>query len=193
MFHRKVSNVSRLKLMVRFRWSLTTPTSKWLKCLSLSVFPKHDAIGSIPLFLDQITRENCLIILQNETFQSVIPRAHNEASACSTDPWVCLCSILSHIAVGPERKSKVIEAKNRELVAYHEGGHALVALYTPEALPIHKATIVPRGQSLGMVSIMFVNVLQHFFAWGKVYARCRRDLQPPNLNLKEIQWSKTFR
>lgn len=58
------------------------------------------------------------------------------------------------IIMGPERKSKVIEAKNRELVAYHEGGHALVALYTPEALPIHKATIVPRGQTLGMVAML---------------------------------------
>lgn len=56
------------------------------------------------------------------------------------------------ILMGPERKSAVIEAKNRELVAYHEGGHALVALYTPNALPIHKATIIPRGQALGMVS-----------------------------------------
>ncbi|KAJ7390048.1 hypothetical protein OS493_027573 [Desmophyllum pertusum] len=56
------------------------------------------------------------------------------------------------ILMGPERKSAVIEAKNRKLVAYHEGGHALVALYTPEALPIHKATIVPRGDALGMVS-----------------------------------------
>ena len=54
---------------------------------------------------------------------------------------------------GPERKSAVIEAKNRELVAYHEGGHALVALYTPGAMPIHKATIVPRGSALGMVCI----------------------------------------
>ena len=66
--------------------------------------------------------------------------------------------MLRNIVVGPERKSKVIEAKNRELVAYHEGGHALVALYTPEALPIHKATIVPRGQTLGMVGITFVNI-----------------------------------
>lgn len=56
------------------------------------------------------------------------------------------------ILMGPERKSAVIEAKNRELVAYHEGGHALVALYTPGALPIHKATIVPRGSALGMVA-----------------------------------------
>lgn len=56
------------------------------------------------------------------------------------------------ILMGPERKSAVIEAKNRELVAYHEGGHALVALYTPAAMPIYKATIVPRGSALGMVA-----------------------------------------
>lgn len=65
---------------------------------------------------------------------------------------MCYLLLLNLIcAKGPERKSAVIEAKNRELVAYHEGGHALVALYTPNALPIHKATIIPRGQALGMV------------------------------------------
>ena len=35
------------------------------------------------------------------------------------------------ICLGPERKSVVIDQKNREMVAYHEGGHAIVALYTP--------------------------------------------------------------
>ncbi|CAI8017214.1 ATP-dependent zinc metalloprotease FTSH 5, mitochondrial [Geodia barretti] len=58
------------------------------------------------------------------------------------------------IIMGPERKSAVIEEKNRRLVAYHEGGHAIVALYTPGALPIHKATIMPRGSALGMVSML---------------------------------------
>lgn len=53
--------------------------------------------------------------------------------------------------MGAERRSAVIQEKNRKIVAFHEGGHAIVALYTPEALPIHKATIVPRGQALGMV------------------------------------------
>jgi ATP-dependent metalloprotease len=55
-------------------------------------------------------------------------------------------------ATGAERKNAVISEKNRKMVAYHEAGHALVAIYTPGAMSIHKATIMPRGPALGMVS-----------------------------------------
>ena len=56
------------------------------------------------------------------------------------------------IIMGAERRSAVIEESNRRIVAFHEGGHALVAVLTPGALPVHKATIMPRGSALGMVA-----------------------------------------
>jgi len=55
------------------------------------------------------------------------------------------------IMMGPERKSAVIAEENRKLVAYHESGHAIVAIFTPDAQPVHKATVIPRGSALGYV------------------------------------------
>ncbi|CAO3617790.1 unnamed protein product [Cunninghamella echinulata] len=54
------------------------------------------------------------------------------------------------IIMGAERKSAIITDENKRITAYHEGGHTLVAYHTPGAMPLHKATIIPRGQSLGM-------------------------------------------
>lgn len=55
------------------------------------------------------------------------------------------------ILMGAERRTAVITAKTAKNTAYHEAGHALVAILTEGAMPIHKATIMPRGNSLGMV------------------------------------------
>jgi len=70
------------------------------------------------------------------------------------------------ILMGAERKSAVIEEENRRLVAFHEGGHALVAIYTPGAMPIHKATIMPRGSALGMVWLcLFLCIPKSIFSF----------------------------
>uniref|UniRef100_A0AAZ3RSJ8 ATP-dependent zinc metalloprotease YME1L1 n=1 Tax=Oncorhynchus tshawytscha TaxID=74940 RepID=A0AAZ3RSJ8_ONCTS len=58
------------------------------------------------------------------------------------------------ILMGPERRSVEIDKKNKEITAYHESGHAIVAYYTKDAMPINKATIMPRGPSLGHVSML---------------------------------------
>lgn len=55
------------------------------------------------------------------------------------------------VMMGAERKSMVMSEEEKKLTAYHEGGHAIVALHEPESDPIHKATIIPRGRALGMV------------------------------------------
>ncbi|HWE99500.1 MAG TPA: ATP-dependent zinc metalloprotease FtsH [Caulobacteraceae bacterium] len=55
------------------------------------------------------------------------------------------------VMMGAERKSMVMTTEEKKKTAYHEGGHALVALSVPSADPVHKATIIPRGLALGMV------------------------------------------
>jgi ATP-dependent metalloprotease len=58
------------------------------------------------------------------------------------------------VMMGSERKSAFLTEEVRKMTAYHEGGHAIVAFYTEGAMPIHKATIIPRGQALGMVHML---------------------------------------
>ena len=56
--------------------------------------------------------------------------------------------------MGAERRSSYIDEKVKRLTAYHEGGHALTALYTDGAMPLHKVTCVPRGHALGVVGLI---------------------------------------
>jgi len=55
------------------------------------------------------------------------------------------------VMMGAERKSLVLTDEEKQLTAYHEAGHAIVALNVPSHDPIHKATIIPRGRALGLV------------------------------------------
>ncbi|NBV84590.1 AAA family ATPase, partial [bacterium] len=56
---------------------------------------------------------------------------------------------IDRVVAGPERKSRLISEREKQIVAYHEVGHALVAIYCKFADPVHKISILPRGLALG--------------------------------------------
>ncbi|HTF33271.1 MAG TPA: ATP-dependent zinc metalloprotease FtsH [Myxococcota bacterium] len=58
------------------------------------------------------------------------------------------------VLLGAERKSMIMSDEDKRTTAYHEAGHALVALLTPEADPVHKVTIIPRGMALGVTQTL---------------------------------------
>jgi cell division protease FtsH len=58
------------------------------------------------------------------------------------------------VIMGVERRSRIISDDEKKHTAYHEAGHALVAALLPEAVPLHKVTIIPRGMALGVTSFL---------------------------------------
>ncbi len=61
-----------------------------------------------------------------------------------------LTEAFEKVAIGPERKAKVMNDKEKELTAYHEAGHAIVGHILPDSDPVHKVTIIPRGGTGGV-------------------------------------------
>jgi cell division protease FtsH len=61
-----------------------------------------------------------------------------------------LTEAFEKVAIGPERKTKVMSDKEKELTAYHEAGHAIVGHILPDSDPVHKVTIIPRGGTGGV-------------------------------------------
>ena len=61
-----------------------------------------------------------------------------------------LTEAFEKVAIGPERKTKVMSDKEKEMTAYHEAGHALVGHILPDSDPVHKVTIIPRGGTGGV-------------------------------------------
>lgn len=59
-------------------------------------------------------------------------------------------SAFEKVAIGPERKTKIMNDKDKELTAYHEAGHAIVGHVLPDSDPVHKVTIIPRGGTGGV-------------------------------------------
>ncbi|MGH2554775.1 MAG: ATP-dependent zinc metalloprotease FtsH, partial [Actinomycetota bacterium] len=56
---------------------------------------------------------------------------------------------IDRVVAGPERRTRVISDREKKIIAYHEGGHALVAYLLPNADPVHKISVIPRGRALG--------------------------------------------
>jgi ATP-dependent Zn protease len=73
-------------------------------------------------------------------------------SSLTTHTYEIAISRRTHLSNQTGILQVVVSEESRKLTAYHEGGHAIVALNTAGAHPIHKATITPRGNSLGMVT-----------------------------------------
>ena len=61
-----------------------------------------------------------------------------------------LVEAFEKVAIGPERKSKAMNEKERKITAYHEAGHAIVGHVLPDSDPVHKVTIIPRGRTGGV-------------------------------------------
>lgn len=74
------------------------------------------------------------------------------------------------ILMGAERKGMVISQQERKVTAYHEAGHAIVAHLLPEADPVHKITIIPRGRALGVTQQV---PLDDRHAYSREYLRSR--------------------
>ncbi len=85
--------------------------------------------------------------LANMANEAAIAAARNNRKAITNAD---LTEAFERIAIGPERKSKVMNDHERKLTAYHEAGHAIVGHVLPDSDPVHKVTIIPRGRTGGV-------------------------------------------
>ena len=93
------------------------------------------AAGSSGADLANIANESAIIAARN---------GHNEISPND------VTEAFERVAIGPERKSKIMTEDDRITTAYHEAGHALVGHVLPDSDPVHKVTIIPRGGTGGV-------------------------------------------
>jgi len=77
---------------------------------------------------------------------AIVAARHNRKTITNVD----VTSAFEKVAIGPERKTKVMNEAEKELTAYHEAGHALVGHVLPDSDPVHKVTIIPRGETGGV-------------------------------------------
>jgi cell division protease FtsH len=85
--------------------------------------------------------------LANMANEAAIIAARRNAKKISNDD---LTEAFEKVAIGPERKTKVMNEKEKQLTAYHEAGHAIVGHVLPDSDPVHKVTIISRGSTGGV-------------------------------------------
>lgn len=85
--------------------------------------------------------------LSNIANESAIIAARNNRKEITNGD---VTEAFERVAIGPERKNKIMNEKEKEITAYHEAGHALVGHVMPDSDPIHKVTIIPRGGTGGV-------------------------------------------
>ncbi len=85
--------------------------------------------------------------LQNIANEAAIIAARHNRKEINQDD---VTAAFEKVAIGPERKSKVMSEKEKELTAYHEAGHAIVGHVLPDSDMVHKVTIIPRGGTGGV-------------------------------------------
>lgn len=85
--------------------------------------------------------------LANIANEAAITAARNNRKTITNND---ITEAFERIAIGPERKSKVMNDHERKLTAYHEAGHAIVGHVLPDSDPVHKVTIIPRGRTGGV-------------------------------------------
>jgi cell division protease FtsH len=77
---------------------------------------------------------------------AIVAARHNRKEINNSD----VTEALEKVAIGPERKTKVMSDADKEMTAYHEGGHAIVGHVLPDSDMVHKVTIIPRGGTGGV-------------------------------------------
>lgn len=82
--------------------------------------------------------------IANEAAITAAREGHKEITGAD------LTEAFERVAIGPERKSKVMNEQERKITAYHEAGHAVVGHVLPDSDPVHKITIIPRGHTGGV-------------------------------------------
>ena len=85
--------------------------------------------------------------LANMANEAAIIAARRDSKVITNDD---LTEAFEKVAIGPERKAKVMNDHEKELTAYHEAGHAIVGHVLPDSDPVHKITIIPRGGTGGV-------------------------------------------